>query len=133
MRNSVANKNMKDMKVGDLAFFYASGGKKGNVPGIVGIMEVVKEAEPDLSAFNENSAYFVENKKMRGTQEKPRWYMVHVEFRKKLSKPVTYVYIDLTVDYVLLTSDPRIGLRSSRSIPMRVVSLRICKSSMRQD
>ena len=71
-----------------------SGGKKGKVPGITGIMDVLEEAEPDLSAFDENSAYYVENVKNRGTEAKPRWYMVHVEFRKKLSKPVTYVFFD---------------------------------------
>ena len=80
---------MKAMKKGDLAFFYASGGKKGKVPGIVGIMEIVKEHEPDLAAFDPNNPYFVQNEKMRGTQEKPRWYLVHVEFRKKLITPVT--------------------------------------------
>ena len=80
---------MKDMKLGDLAFFYASGGKKGRLPGITGIMEVVGESEPDLSAFDENAPYFAKNPKMRGTLEKPRWFMVQVEFRKKLSKPVT--------------------------------------------
>lgn len=80
---------MKEMNVGDLAFFYASGGKKGNVPGITGIMEIVKEAEPDLSAFDENAPYYVKNPKQRGTEDKPRWFMVHVDFRKKLSKPVT--------------------------------------------
>ena len=26
---------------------------------------------------------------MRGTEAKPRWFMVHVEYRKKLTKPVT--------------------------------------------
>ena len=87
---------MKDMKLGDLAFFYASGGKKGKVPGIVGIMEVVKEREPDLSALDESHPYYVENPKNRGTEAKPRWYMVHVEFRQKLSKPVTYVSLNLT-------------------------------------
>lgn len=80
---------MRDMKLGDLAFFYASGGKQGRLPGITGIMEVVKEHEVDPSAFDENSAYYVANAKTRGTVEKPRWSMVHVEFRKKLSKPVT--------------------------------------------
>ena len=80
---------MKGMKLGDQAFFYASGGKKGKQPGITGIMEVVKEAEADPGAFDENSAYYVENPKMRGSEEKPRWYMVHVEFRKKLTEPVT--------------------------------------------
>ena len=77
------------MNVGDLAFFYASGGKKGRAPGISGIMEVVKEAEPDLSAFDETSHNYVPNPKTRGTQDKPRWYLVHVEFRKKLSVPVS--------------------------------------------
>lgn len=38
---------MREMKLGDLAFFYASGGKQGRVPGIVGIMEVVREHEAD--------------------------------------------------------------------------------------
>lgn len=52
-------------------------------------MEIVKEHEADPSAFDENSPFYVENVKMRGTAEKPRWSMVHVEFRKKLSKPVT--------------------------------------------
>ena len=51
MRNPTANKNMKAMKLGDLAFFYASGGKKGRVPGIAGIMEVVKEHEADPSTY----------------------------------------------------------------------------------
>ena len=80
---------MREMKLGDLAFFYASGGKKGRVPGITGIMEIVKEHEPDPSALDENSPFYVENPKMRGTEAKPRWSMVHVEFRKKLSKAVT--------------------------------------------
>jgi predicted RNA-binding protein with PUA-like domain len=80
---------MKDMNVGDLAFFYASGEGKGKKPGIVGIMEVVSEAEPDLTAFEEGHHGHVKNPKMRGTEAKPRWFMVHVEFRKKLSAPVT--------------------------------------------
>ena len=80
---------MKTMNVGDLAFFYASGGKKGRVPGITGIMEIVKEAEPDMGAFDKNDPYYVENAKQRGSEDKPRWFMVHVEFRKKLTKPVT--------------------------------------------
>ncbi|KAK3702931.1 hypothetical protein LTR37_014780 [Vermiconidia calcicola] len=89
VRNPTACKNLKSMKPGDLAFFYASGGKGSKQPGIVGIMEVVGEPVPDLSALDENAAYYVKNPKMRGSVEKPRWFMVDVEFRKKLSKPVT--------------------------------------------
>ncbi|KXT16808.1 hypothetical protein AC579_6788 [Pseudocercospora musae] len=80
VRNPSAAKNLRAMKQGDLAFFYASGGKK---PGIVGIMEIVKEHEPDKTAWEENSYGYVENEKERG-----KWCAVHVEFRKKLTKPV---------------------------------------------
>lgn len=71
------------MKQGDLAFFYASGGKSGRKPGIVGIMEVVKEHEPDQTAWDQGSYGYVKDEKARN-----RWCIVHVEFRKKLSKPV---------------------------------------------
>ncbi|KXT06136.1 hypothetical protein AC578_1358, partial [Pseudocercospora eumusae] len=80
VRNPTAAKNLRAMKQGDLAFFYASGGKK---PGIVGIMEIVKEHEPDKTAWEENSYGYVEKASQRG-----QWCVVHVEFRKKLSKPV---------------------------------------------
>ena len=53
-------------------------------------MEVVKEHEPDMTAFDEKSPYFVKNPRQRGTPENPKWYMVQVEFRKKLTSPVTY-------------------------------------------
>ncbi|CAK4030645.1 Thymocyte nuclear 1 [Lecanosticta acicola] len=80
VRNPSAAKNMRDMKKGDLAFFYASGGKN---PGIVGIMEIVQEASPDETAWNKSTAGFVEKEK-----DRDKWCVVHVVFRKKLSKPV---------------------------------------------
>jgi predicted RNA-binding protein with PUA-like domain len=83
VRNVVARNNMRAMKLGDLAFFYASQGKQ---PGITGIMEVVKEHEPDFTATDASSIGFVEPSK-RGKEN--QWSLVHVEFRKKLSKPVT--------------------------------------------
>ena len=44
VRNPTACKNMREMRVGDLAFFYASGAKgKTLQPGITGIMEIIKE------------------------------------------------------------------------------------------
>jgi len=83
VRNLVARNNMRSMKLGDLAFFYASQGKH---PGITGIMEVVKEHEPDFTVTDVSSIGFVEPSK-RGKEN--RWSLVHVEFRKKLSAPVT--------------------------------------------
>ncbi|KAF2210920.1 hypothetical protein CERZMDRAFT_6217, partial [Cercospora zeae-maydis SCOH1-5] len=81
VRNPTAAKNMREMKQGDLAFFYASGGK---TPGIVGIMEIVREHEPDATASDPEAYGYVADAKKRD-----RWCVVHVEFRKKLSKPVT--------------------------------------------
>ncbi|SDB07304.1 EVE domain-containing protein [Bauldia litoralis] len=43
VRNYTARNNMREMKKGDLGFFYHSGGERQ----IVGIVEVVKEAHPD--------------------------------------------------------------------------------------
>jgi len=83
VRNMVARNNMRAMKLGDLAFFYASQGKN---PGITGIVEIVKEHEPDFTVTDESSIGFVEPSK-RGKEN--QWSLVHVEFRKKLSEPVT--------------------------------------------
>jgi predicted RNA-binding protein with PUA-like domain len=82
VRNMVARNNMRAMKLGDLAFFYASQGKQ---PGITGIVEVVKEHEPDFTVTDTSSIGFVEPDKR---SKENQWSLVHVEFRKKLSKPV---------------------------------------------
>lgn len=44
LTSKTAQKHIRDMKKGDLAFFYHSNCK---VPGIAGIMEIVKEHSPD--------------------------------------------------------------------------------------
>jgi predicted RNA-binding protein with PUA-like domain len=45
VRNFTARKNLKDMKQGDLAFFYHSGADRE----IVGIVEVIRESYPDAT------------------------------------------------------------------------------------
>ncbi|KAH0135968.1 DUF55-domain-containing protein, partial [Aureobasidium melanogenum] len=82
IRNAQAQNNMKAMKVGDLAFFYESNCKK---PGIVGIMEIVNEASPDPNAFDRSSAYY----DPKSDPAKPKWMLVHVEFRRKFSEKFT--------------------------------------------
>ncbi|KAK6418710.1 hypothetical protein LTR95_017163 [Oleoguttula sp. CCFEE 5521] len=86
VRNLVARNNMRAMSKGDLAFFYASQGKGKLQPGITGIMEVVKEAEADQSVFDEDHYGYVEPEKRKAENQ---WSLVHVEYRKKLSNPVT--------------------------------------------
>ena len=67
VRNYQAAKNLKSMKKGDLCFFYHS--NIGKV--IVGIVEVIKEAYLDK------------------TDKSGRFVAVTVQFKKKLTKPVT--------------------------------------------
>ncbi|CVK94507.1 uncharacterized protein FMAN_03582 [Fusarium mangiferae] len=84
IRAYAARNNMRNMNTGDLAFFYASNCKE---PGIVGVMEIVKE-------FSEDSKYpFSANARApyydpKSTKEKPIWDLVHVEFRKKFAVPI---------------------------------------------
>lgn len=79
IRNMEAQKNMKAMKVGDLAFFYESNTKK---PGIVGIMEIVQTATPDPTAFDKKALYYDE----KSDPKKPKWMLVHVKFIRKFDK-----------------------------------------------
>ena len=67
VRNYQAAKNLKNMKKGDLCFFYHSNiGKE-----IVGIVQVIKEYYPDK------------------TDQSGRFVAVTVKFLRKLDKPIT--------------------------------------------
>ncbi|KAI9690590.1 MAG: hypothetical protein M1820_009985 [Bogoriella megaspora] len=83
VRNHQAKNNLKAMKKGEQAFFYHSNCK---TPGIVGIMEIVKEASEDESAFDEDNPYY-DPKAKRGNPN--GWVVVHVEFRQKFVEPIT--------------------------------------------
>ncbi|MFV0439079.1 MAG: EVE domain-containing protein [Desulfopila sp.] len=74
VRNYQARNMMRDaMKLGDWVFFYHSNCK---VPGIVGIMEVVKEGYPDFTAFDPTSKYWDK----KSDPARPRWFMVDVKY-----------------------------------------------------
>jgi predicted RNA-binding protein with PUA-like domain len=74
---------MKDMKEGDLAFFYHSNAEPS---GIIGVMKVVsKSAHPDSAALNKKSKYY----DVKATQEKPIWYCVDFEFVEKFKKIIS--------------------------------------------
>jgi predicted RNA-binding protein with PUA-like domain len=83
VRNYQARNMMRDeMKKGDQAFFYHSNCKE---PGIVGIMEIVKEGYPDPTAFDSTSGHF----DPKSDPKNPRWFLVDVRFRKKFKRTVT--------------------------------------------
>jgi len=74
VRNYQARNMMRDqMKVGDQVFFYHS---NCETPGIVGLMEVVRESYPDHTAFDPQSKYF----DSKSSPENPRWFMVDVKY-----------------------------------------------------
>ncbi len=74
VRNYQARNMMRDqIKVGDQAFFYHSNCK---VPGIVGIMEVVRKGYPDHTAWDSQGNYF----DPKSSPENPRWFMVDVRY-----------------------------------------------------
>ncbi len=83
VRNYQARNYIRDeMKIGDLAYFYHSSCK---VPGIVGLMEIVKAPYPDTTAWDRSSPYF----DPKSTQQNPRWYMVDVKFKAKYNQPLS--------------------------------------------
>lgn len=83
IRNYQARNFMRDdMSKGDLAFFYHSNCEE---PGIVGIMEIVRTAYPDHTAFDPESKYFDQ----KSDPDNPRWLMVDVRYRRKLRRPVS--------------------------------------------
>jgi predicted RNA-binding protein with PUA-like domain len=77
VRNYQARNLMREMQLGDRVLFYHS---SANPPGVVGEARVVREAYPDHFARQPDSPYFDE----KASAEDPRWYMVDVEFVRKL-------------------------------------------------
>ncbi|MDY0189584.1 MAG: EVE domain-containing protein [Desulfuromonas sp.] len=83
VRNYQARNMMRDaMQCGDQVFFYHSNCPE---PGIVGIMEVVRESYPDFTACDPNDPHY--DPKSDGNT--PRWFMVDVRFVRKLKRTIT--------------------------------------------
>lgn len=78
----VRNLMQHTIKIGDKGFFYHSSCEP---PGIVGVMEVVREGYPDFTAWDIDSPYF----DAKSTPDKPRWFMVDVKFIKKFPRMIS--------------------------------------------
>lgn len=77
VRNYQARNMLRDqMQQGDLAFFYHS---SCEIPGIVGIMEIVRAGYPDNTAFDPESKYY----DPQSSPDNPRWFMVDVKLKQK--------------------------------------------------
>ena len=83
VRNYQARNMMRDqMKLGDHIFFYHFNCAE---PGIVGVMEVVRESYPDHTAFDPDSKYY----DPKSDPSNPRWYMVDVRYVRHLRRNIT--------------------------------------------
>jgi predicted RNA-binding protein with PUA-like domain len=76
VRNYQARNFMREMQLGDLAFFYHS---SCEVPGIAGIVAVSRLAYPDATQFDRKGKYY----DPKAARENPRWVHVDVKLVKK--------------------------------------------------
>jgi predicted RNA-binding protein with PUA-like domain len=81
VRSYQARNLMREMRRGDLGFFYHS---STTPPGIAGICEVVAEAHPDSTQFARKSEYYDRTSK----HEDPKWWCVDVRFVEKFPRLV---------------------------------------------
>jgi len=83
IRNYQARNYMRDdMRVGDSVLIYHS---STDVPAVVGTARVVREAYPDPSSWDPDSAYF----DPKSGPDNVRWVMVDVEFQSKFAEPLS--------------------------------------------
>ena len=83
VRNYQARNFLRDsIKKGDHVFIYHS---NTDVPAIVGTALVTREGYPDPTQYDTQSKYY----DAASTFEKPRWFVVDVQFKNKFKNPIT--------------------------------------------
>ncbi|MDR3416302.1 MAG: EVE domain-containing protein [Nevskia sp.] len=82
VRNYQARNFMRQMQVGERAFFYHS---SCDEPGIVGLMRVAAPAYPDPTQFDPKHHHYDPASK----PQEPRWDLVEMQFERKLKRVIT--------------------------------------------
>ena len=83
VRTYQARNMMRDaMRRGDQVFFYHS---NCATPGIVGLMEVVRESYPDQSALDPQSKYF----DPKSSPQAPRWFLVDIKYLRHTRRVIS--------------------------------------------
>jgi predicted RNA-binding protein with PUA-like domain len=83
VRNYQARNMLRDeMRRGDQAFLYYSSCAE---PGIIAIMQIVKQGYPDPTAFDRKHHHF----DAESDPAKPRWFMVDVQLKRRLKHLIT--------------------------------------------
>lgn len=81
VRNYQARNYMREMRLGDLAFFYHSNAQP---PCIVGVVEIVGEAAPDRTQFEPRDHHYDPKSKL----DNPRWDAVEVKLVEIFPRPL---------------------------------------------
>lgn len=83
VRNFQVRNMMRDqMRVGDRGFFYHS---SCAVPGIAGVVRIVRAGYPEPSALDRKHRYFDPG----SDPANPRWYCVDVRLERRIDPPIT--------------------------------------------
>lgn len=83
VRNYQARNMLRDdFKKGDQAFLYHS---SCEIPGIAGVVQVVRTAYPDPTAFDRKHDHYDEG----SDPNNPRWYVVDVQLKRRLERVIT--------------------------------------------
>ena len=82
VRNYQARNFLRQMRIGDRAFFYHSNCQS---PAIVGLMQVTAEQVVDPTQFDPQSDYY----DPKARPEAPRWQTAQVTFQEKWPRPIS--------------------------------------------
>jgi predicted RNA-binding protein with PUA-like domain len=107
VRNYQARNYLRDQRVGDPVFFYHS---SCALPGIVGLAEIVKRAEPDPTQFDASSEYFDAKSK----PDARRWDLVTLKPVRALKRVISLAELkaDLKLaEMVLLQRGSRLSVQ----------------------
>jgi predicted RNA-binding protein with PUA-like domain len=131
VRNYQARNMLRDdFRVGDRAFFYHS---SCEVPGVAGIVQVVRAAYPDPTQFDAKSEYH----DAASTREAPRWFSVDVQLEQRIEPVITLPELRELMDgalreMLILKRGNRLSVTPVTAAEWRcVVALRASSSSSR--
>lgn len=122
VRNYQARNFLRQMKKGDMAFFYHSNCK---VAGIVGLMRIACEGYADPTQFDPEHKYF----EPKSTLDNPRWTGVDVEFVQKFEQTLSLTELKAMPelgDLALVRQGNRLSLMPVSEAQWNVI-LRRCK------
>ena len=129
VRSYQARNNLQAMRLGEHGFFYHS---STDPKGVVGILEVLREAYPDHSAFDPESKYY----DARSTPEEPVWFMPDVRFVEKFPRILTLQELRQTPgleSMVLLQRGARLSVQPVSEEEWRVITALAEASEPAQD